>query len=98
MQKKMKLKPFVISIIYVTVTISLIASLMILGGEILKVDTPINYITSSTITDDVKPVVKESKVFIKPYKDEDVKFFAQQVLDRIIDKDFCNIFGILQKY
>ena len=26
-------------------------------------------------------------------KDENVKFFAQQVLDRIIDKDFCNIFG-----
>ena len=33
------------------------------------------------------------KLMRKYAKDEDVKFFAQQALDRLIDSDFCNIFG-----
>ena len=73
MQKRLKLKPIAISVIYLVVTISLVVSLMLLGNEILKVDPPVDYITSSTITEDIKPVINETKTFVKPYKDKDVK-------------------------
>ena len=72
MQRKIRLKPFVISFIYVVCTITLVVSLMMIGRELLKSDTPISYITTSTITEEVKPVVAESKKIQKPYQDEDV--------------------------
>lgn len=73
MQKRLKLKPIAISVIYLVVTISLVVSLMLLGNEILKVNPPVDYITSSTITEDIKPVINETKTFVKPYKDKGVK-------------------------
>ena len=42
---------------------------------------------------DFESVLSGFKLMRKYAKDEDVKFFAEQVLDRVIDKDFCNIFG-----
>ena len=72
MQRRLKLKPFAIAIIYLVVTITFISSLMLLGRQLLKVKTPITYITTSTITEDVKPVMNETKTIIRPYIDEDV--------------------------
>lgn len=73
MQKKIKFKPVVISLIYVVCTITLVISLMMIGKELLKSDFPMSYITTSTITEEVKPVLAEEKTFIRPYQDEDVK-------------------------
>ena len=73
MQKRLRLKPFAIAIIYLVVMVTFISSLMILGRQLLKIKTPITYITSSTITEDVKPVMNTSKTIIRPYIDEDVK-------------------------
>ena len=57
MQKKVKLKPFVMPTIYGIVTISLVVSLFFIGKSFLKKSVPVTYITSSTITEDIKPVV-----------------------------------------
>lgn len=73
MQKRLRLKPFAIAIIYLVVMVTFISGLMILGRQLLKVKTPITYITSSTITEDVKPVMNTSKTIIRPYIDEDIK-------------------------
>lgn len=51
------------------------------------------YINKINSLKDFEAVDSGFKLMRKYAKDEDVKFFAQQVLDRIIDKDFCNIFG-----
>ena len=39
----------------------------------LKKSVPVTYITSSTITEDIKPVVSEIKLVKRPYKDNDIK-------------------------
>ncbi len=85
MHKKMKLRPFVISIIYLVVTISFISSIMLLGKQLLKAKTPITYVTSSTITEDVKPVISETKTIIRPYIEEDIKIL-QNFYDMNSDK------------
>jgi len=72
MQKRIKLKPITISLIYLVVTISLVISLMSLASNLFKIERPINYITTSTITEDVKPVIAEKKTIVRPYTDEDV--------------------------
>lgn len=84
MQKRMKLKPFAISIIYIVVTISLVVSLMLLGTEYLKNETPVTYITSSTLIDDIKPAMNEEPIvdfspvmnerltFKRPYSDGNI--------------------------
>ena len=51
------------------------------------------YINKINSLKDFDAVYSGFKLMRKYAKDENVKFFAQQVLDRIIDKDFCNIFG-----
>lgn len=73
MQKKVKLKPFVMPTIYGIVTISLALSLFFLGNSILKDKIPVTYITSGTLIDDVEPVISEVKKIKKPYIDENIK-------------------------
>lgn len=86
MQNKVKLKPFVIPTIYGIVTISLIVSLFFIGKSFLKKSVPVTYITSSTITEDVKPVVSETKLIKRPYKDNDIKIL-QNFYDKESDKN-----------
>lgn len=73
MQRKIKLKPFVIPTIYGIITISMVISLLLIGAKLLKKETKVSYITSSTIIEDIKPVVSEAKVIKRPYKEEDIK-------------------------
>lgn len=73
MQKKVKLKPFVMPTIYGIVTISLALSLFFLGNSILKDKIPVTYITSGTLIDDVEPVISEVKKIKKPYIDKNIK-------------------------
>lgn len=82
MQRRLRLKPIAITIIYWVVCITLVIGLMTLGIQLLKTDMPVTYITSSTITEDIKPVISEKKVFQKPYHDEEVK-----ILQNFYDKD-----------
>ena len=85
MKKKIKLKPFVIQTIYGIVTVSLVVSLFFVGKNLLKDSIPVTYITSSTITEDIEPVVSEKKIFKRPYKDEDIKIL-QNFYDANSDK------------
>ena len=74
MQVKRKLKPFVIPMIYGVVAVSLLISLMFLVDSLLKSSyNPITYITSSTLVDEIIPVVGENKTIIRPYVDNDIK-------------------------
>lgn len=71
MQKRIRLKPISITLIYGIVTISFVISLMILGNKIFKVDR-LTYVTSGTLVEDIKPVISEKKLFTRPYLDNDV--------------------------
>jgi len=75
MKKKIKLKPFVIPTLYGIVTVSLIVSLIFIGNRLFNNYVPVTYITSSTITEDIEPVINETKekTIIRPYKDENIK-------------------------
>jgi len=73
MERKIKLKPFVIPTIYGIITISMVISLLLIGAKLLKNETKVSYITSSTIIEDIKPVVSEAKVIKRPYIEEDIK-------------------------
>ena len=86
MQKRIRLKPFAISLIYITVCTTIVISLMTVGKTLLKNDLPVTYITSSTITEEVKPVVAVEKVFVRPYAEEDVKIL-QNFYDNNDTKD-----------
>lgn len=85
MKKKVKLKPFVMPTIYGIVTISLAASLFFLGSNILREKVPVTYITSSTLIEDVEPVISETKKIKRPYIEEDVKIL-QNFYDNTSDK------------
>lgn len=85
MKKKVKLKPFVMPTIYGIVTISLAASLFFLGNSLLKEKVPVTYITSSTLIEDVEPVISETKKIKRPYIEEDVKIL-QNFYDNTSDK------------
>ena len=85
MKKKVKLKPFVMPTIYGIVTISLAASLFFLGSNILREKVPVTYITSSTLIEDVEPVISETKKIKRPYIEEDVKIL-QNFYDNSSDK------------
>lgn len=85
MKKKVKLKPFVMPTIYGIVTISLAASLFFLGNSLLKEKVPVTYITSSTLIEDVEPVISETKKIKRPYIEEDVKIL-QNFYDNASDK------------
>mgnify|MGYP003291828870 FL=1 len=85
MKKKVKLKPFVMPTIYGIVTISLAASLFFLGNSLLRERVPVTYITSSTLTEDVEPVISETKKIKRPYIEEDVKIL-QNFYDNTSDK------------
>ena len=53
---------------------SLLISLMFLVASLLKSSyNPITYITSSTLVDEIIPVVGENKTIIRPYVDNDIK-------------------------
>lgn len=82
MQKKVKLKPFVLPTIYGILTISVVISLFLIGQNLLKTKIPVTYITSSTITEDVEPVISVPKTIQRPYHDEDIK-----ILQNFYDKD-----------
>ena len=71
--QKIRLKPLAISLIYMVITITLVMSLMLLGQDLLKEKPKLNYITTSTITEDVKPVMQEIKVFKRPYNDDTIQ-------------------------
>ena len=85
MKKKVKLKPFVMPTIYGIVTISLALSLFFLGSNILREKVPVTYITSSTLTEDVEPVISETKKITRPYINKDVKIL-QNFYDNTSDK------------
>lgn len=88
MQKKIKLKPFAISLIYMITTITIVISLMLIGQDLLREKPQISYITSSTITEDIKdikPVIKEEQLVKKPYLDEDVTIL-QNFYENSVDK------------
>ena len=85
MRKKVKLKPFVMPTIYGIVTISLAASLFLLGNNLLKEHVPVTYITSSTLIEDIEPVISETKKIKRPYIEEDVKIL-QNFYDNSSDK------------
>ena len=85
MKKKIKLKPFVMPTIYGIVTISLAASLFFLGNSLLKEKVPVTYITSSTLIEDVEPVISETKKIKRPYIEEDIKIL-QNFYDNTADK------------
>ena len=59
-----KLKPYIITLIYGFVMITIVIGLMIISQNILKTSNPITYITSSTIIDDVIPVINDNDVKI----------------------------------
>ena len=86
MRKKVKLKPFVMPTIYGIVTISLAASLFLLGSNILREKVPVTYITSSTLIEEVEPVISETKKIKRPYIEEDVKIL-QNFYDSSSDKE-----------
>lgn len=87
MQTRRRLKPFVLPVLYGVVTISLLVSLMFLVQNLLEVNNnPLTYITSSTLIDDVIPVVGEEKKVIRPYTDDDVKIL-QNYYDYKSDKE-----------
>ena len=46
MQRRLRLKPIAITIIYWVVCITLVIGLMTLGIQLLKTDMPVTYITS----------------------------------------------------
>lgn len=75
MKRKKRLKPFVMPMIYGIVTISIVISLIFVGNKLFNNIKPVTYITSSTISEEVKPVINETKekVILKPFKDEDIK-------------------------
>ena len=87
-KKKKRLKPFVIPMIYGIVTVSLVVSLIFIGTSLFDGSAPITYITSSTIIDDIEPVINETKVktIIRPYKDENIKIL-QNFYDTSSDKE-----------
>lgn len=85
MKKKVKLKPFVMPTIYGIVTISLAASLFLLGNNLLREKVPVTYITSSTLTEDVEPVISETKKIKRPYVEEDIKIL-QNFYENTSDK------------
>ena len=85
MKKKVKLKPFVMPTIYGIVTISLALSLFFLGSNILREKVPVTYITSSTLIEEVEPVISETKKIKRPYIEEDVKIL-QNFYDNSSDK------------
>ena len=85
MKKKVKLKPFVMPTIYGIVTISLATSLFFLGSNILREKVPVTYITSSTLIEDVEPVISETKKIKRPYIEGDVKIL-QNFYDNSSDK------------
>ena len=87
MKTRKKLKPFVLPVLYSIVTISMIVSLMFLIQTLTNVNkNPITYITSSTLIDDVKPVVSEIKTIIRPYADNNV-VIAQNFYDYKAEKE-----------
>lgn len=73
MHTRRRLKPYIVTILYGIVTISLVISLMLLTDKLLSTKkSPVSYITPSTITDDIEPVVGEQVTIIRPYLDKDV--------------------------
>lgn len=88
MQKRIKLKPLAISLIYMITTITIVISLMVIGQDLLKEKPQLSYITTSTITEDIKdvlPVVKEQQTITRPYTDESVNIL-QNFYDNNSDK------------
>ena len=72
MHKKIRLKPISLYMIYGILTISFVIGIMIVGNIMFKGEKK-TYVTSSTLTEDIIPVISEKKVFIKPYTDENIQ-------------------------
>ena len=73
MHTRRRLKPYVVTILYSIVTISLVISLMLLTNNLLSTrKSPVSYITTSTLIDDVVPVLGETKTIVRPYLEKDV--------------------------
>lgn len=77
MYTRKKFKPFVLPILYGIVLLTVVISLLFAARNLLKSKSPgIKYITTSTITDDVVPVVAEESKIVKPFKDENIKILT----------------------
>lgn len=77
MYTRKKFKPFVLPILYGIVLLTVVISLLFATRNLLKSKSSgIKYITTSTITDDVVPVVAEESKIVKPFKDENIKILT----------------------
>ena len=77
MYTRKKFKPFVLPVLYGIVLLTVVISLLIATRNLLKSSNPgVKYITTSTITDDVKPVISEDVKIVKPFKDSNIKILT----------------------
>lgn len=77
MYTRKKFKPFVLPVLYGIVLLTVVISLLIATRNLLKSPNPgVKYITTSTITDDVEPVISEAVKIVKPFKDSNIKILT----------------------
>ena len=91
MHTRKKFKPFVLPVLYGIVLLTVVISLLIATRNLLKSSNPgVKYITTSTITDDVKPVISEDVKIVKPFKDSNIKilthFYDEKASSEIQEK------------
>lgn len=91
MYTRKKFKPFVLPVLYGIVLLTVVISLLIATRNLLKSSNPgVKYITTSTITDDVKPVISEDVKIVKPFKDNNIKilthFYDEKASSEIQEK------------
>ena len=91
MYTRKKFKPFVLPVLYGIVLLTVVISLLIATRNLLKSSNPgVKYITTSTITDDVKPVISEDVKIVKPFKDSNIKilthFYDEKASSEIQEK------------
>ena len=91
MYTRKKFKPFVLPVLYGIVLLTVVISLLIATRNLLKSSNPgVKYITTSTITDDVKPFISEDVKIVKPFKDSNIKilthFYDEKASSEIQEK------------
>ena len=91
MHTRKKFKPFVLPVLYGIVLLTVVISLLIATRNLLKSSNPgVKYITTSTITDDVEPVISEDVKIVKPFKDSNIKilthFYDEKASSEIQEK------------
>ena len=77
MYTRKKFKPFVLPLLYGVVLLTVLVSLLIATRNLLKSsNSSVKYITTSTITDDIVPVIYENTKIGRPFKDSNVKILT----------------------